>query len=66
MDRGELTAGAGGRLMSVDALRGFTMFWIIGGDAELLQALAALREHNNGKVLFLFASLKETDRKRRC
>jgi predicted acyltransferase len=40
MDRGELTAGAGGRLVSVDALRGFTMFWIIGGDAELLQGLA--------------------------
>ena len=22
-----------GRLMSLDALRGFTMFWIIGGDS---------------------------------
>jgi len=29
-----------GRLMSVDALRGFTMFWIIGGDAPILAALA--------------------------
>ncbi|UCE99033.1 MAG: DUF5009 domain-containing protein [Planctomycetota bacterium] len=28
------------RLMSVDALRGFTMFWIIGGDAALLRGLA--------------------------
>jgi predicted acyltransferase len=27
------------RLMSVDALRGFTMFWIIGGDAPLLRGL---------------------------
>jgi predicted acyltransferase len=28
------------RLMSVDALRGFTMFWITGGDAPLLWTLA--------------------------
>jgi predicted acyltransferase len=31
---------APGRLMSVDALRGFTMFWITGGDAPLLWTLA--------------------------
>jgi len=30
----------GERLVSVDALRGFTMFWIMGGDAPLLRALA--------------------------
>jgi len=29
-----------GRLMSVDALRGFDMFWIIGGDAPILRGLA--------------------------
>ena len=29
-----------GRLMSVDALRGFVMFWIIGGDASILKGLA--------------------------
>ncbi len=28
------------RLMSVDALRGFVMFWIIGGDAPILIGLA--------------------------
>ncbi len=31
--------GGGGRLLSLDALRGFDMFWIVGG-AELLRALA--------------------------
>jgi len=30
----------GERLMSVDALRGFTMFWIMGGDAPLVTGLA--------------------------
>jgi len=29
-----------GRIMSIDALRGFTMFWIIGGDAPILIGLA--------------------------
>ena len=29
-----------GRLMSVDALRGFTMLWIIGGDAPMVRGLA--------------------------
>src|SRR5690242_14781824 len=35
---------AGERLLSVDALRGFNMFWIIGGE-ELISAIAA-RIHN--------------------
>jgi predicted acyltransferase len=34
-------AGTGGRLMSLDALRGFDMFWILGGDA-IMFALGAL------------------------
>jgi len=38
-EKGHTTA-LSGRLMSVDALRGFTMFWIIGGDAPILAALA--------------------------
>lgn len=29
-----LDQGSSGRLMSLDALRGFVMFWIIGGDAQ--------------------------------
>src|SRR5690349_4737515 len=36
---------AGGRLMSIDALRGFDMFWIIGG-GEIFGALANV--HSNG------------------
>ena len=33
------------RLMSLDALRGFDMFWIIGGD-ELVKAIAKARENS--------------------
>src|SRR3954462_12340834 len=35
------SASTGGRLMSLDALRGFDMFWILGGDAMMF-ALGAL------------------------
>ena len=35
------TASPGSRLMSMDALRGFDMFWIIGGDS-LVYALNGL------------------------
>jgi predicted acyltransferase len=34
-------ASTGGRLMSLDALRGFDMFWILGGDA-IMRALATV------------------------
>jgi predicted acyltransferase len=33
MDKPEMTSVKAGRLMSLDALRGFDMFWIIGGSA---------------------------------
>ena len=39
---------SGGRLISVDALRGFVMFWIIGGDASILKGLAKV---TNSKFL---------------
>src|SRR3954468_10801391 len=35
------SASTGGRLMSLDALRGFDMFWILGGDAVMF-ALGAM------------------------
>ncbi len=38
MDLGELTDKGGGRVMSLDALRGFVMFWIIGGGAMVRAA----------------------------
>ena len=34
--------GPGGRVLSIDALRGFDMFWIIGGDALAQRVLARL------------------------
>src|SRR5215475_2965725 len=34
-----------GRLLSLDALRGFDMFWIIGGE-ELIRSIAKLTEHS--------------------
>ena len=40
MNMNNHTTALSGRLMSVDALRGFTMFWIIGGDAPILIGLA--------------------------
>ena len=36
-----LTPTSNGRLMSLDAFRGFIMFWIVGGEA-LAHALAKL------------------------
>ncbi len=44
----ENSSGGGGssrRLMSVDALRGFDMLWIINGDAPLVFALAKATEN---------------------
>ena len=35
-------ASPGGRVLSIDALRGFDMFWIIGGDALAQRVLARL------------------------
>ncbi len=43
-------AGAGGRILSIDALRGFDMFWIIGGGATL-DKLA--RVHSNPVTIWL-------------
>jgi len=37
-----------GRLMSLDALRGFDMFWIVGADA----LVEALRKLNDGRVVW--------------
>ena len=37
------SAGSPPRLMSVDALRGFDMFWIVGGDC-LVRSLPAIRD----------------------
>ncbi|MEI8042699.1 MAG: DUF5009 domain-containing protein [Verrucomicrobiota bacterium] len=37
------SAGSSPRLMSVDALRGFDMFWIVGGDC-LVRSLPAIRD----------------------
>jgi hypothetical protein len=34
---------AGGRVKSLDALRGFDMFWIIGGDA-ICRSLPAIKD----------------------
>ncbi len=42
------TAGQASRIASVDVLRGFNMFWIVGGDAAVL-ALAGML-HGNGAV----------------
>ena len=42
--------GGGRRLMSVDALRGFDMFWIIGADA-LVQALNRMSQTGPTKLL---------------
>src|SRR5438067_6898584 len=44
------SAPAGRRLLSLDALRGFDMFWIIGAE-EVVHALAAASP--NGLTLFL-------------
>jgi predicted acyltransferase len=38
------------RLVSVDALRGFTMFWIIGG-ANLFRILARASSHPTAKII---------------
>jgi predicted acyltransferase len=46
----------GGRLLSLDALRGFDMFWIIGGE-ELIRALANL----SGNPTFHELAYKHTD-----
>lgn len=43
-------AGSSGRLVSLDALRGFDMFWILGGDA-VMQILGAMG--GNGPLRFL-------------
>lgn len=43
------TAGQTNRIASVDVLRGFNMFWIVGGDAAVL-ALAGML-HGHGVVL---------------
>jgi len=45
---------AGGRLVSLDALRGFDMFWIVGAGA-LVSALGKV--HDNGVTRFLVAQL---------
>ncbi len=45
MDTDSSGGGSGRRLMSVDALRGFDMFWIINGDAPLVFALAKATEN---------------------
>ena len=36
MDSNSSVTSAGGRIVSVDALRGFTMFWIIGGQSIVI------------------------------
>ena len=40
---GITTTPLAGRIASLDALRGFDMFWIIGGDA-ICRALPAIRD----------------------
>ncbi len=44
------------RLMSLDALRGFDMFWIIGGE-DVLQAIANL----SGSTTFQTIAQRNTD-----
>lgn len=48
--------GAATRLMSLDALRGFDMFWIIGGE-DLLQAIAVL----SGSQTFRTLAFRNTE-----
>jgi predicted acyltransferase len=43
-------AGGGGRVLSIDALRGFDMFWIIGGGATLDKLV---RVHRNPVTIWL-------------
>ena len=45
------TSGGSKRLMSVDALRGFDMFWIIGADSLVY----ALHHLSNNKITTFFA-----------
>jgi predicted acyltransferase len=52
------TPSPGRRLMSVDALRGFDMFWIVGAD-ELVYALH--RMHPNGTTTFLARELDHAE-----
>ena len=48
--RNKTTPPPSGRLMSIDALRGFDMFWIIGGDA-FARALTVWTGTETGRVL---------------
>ena len=41
-DRGQASVSSGERLLSLDALRGFDMFWIMGGDTLAVVALSML------------------------
>src|SRR4051812_40508342 len=52
------TAAASGRLMSVDALRGFDMFWIIGADS-LVYALNRMSQ--SGPTRFLADQLEHAE-----
>src|SRR5271155_289059 len=45
-------AAGGGRLVSVDALRGFDMFWIIGADS----LAPALKQINSNRLTDFFAT----------
>ncbi|MBI4625029.1 MAG: DUF1624 domain-containing protein [Verrucomicrobia bacterium] len=55
MDSTPVAPSAAGRVVSVDALRGFDMFWIIGA-GSLVQALDKMS--GNGVTRFLSAQLK--------
>jgi predicted acyltransferase len=54
----ETRAAAAGRLVSLDAFRGFTMFWIVGG-AELVRGLEHLGQ--NPVVAMLAYQLRHSD-----
>ncbi|MDR3639350.1 MAG: DUF5009 domain-containing protein [Isosphaeraceae bacterium] len=50
MNEADRTAQKGDRLLSIDALRGFDMFWIVGGD-QLARALAAWSRSGAGRAV---------------
>lgn len=52
------TAAQSSRIASVDVLRGFNMFWIIGGDAAVLALAGMLR--GNGAVLDAIGAFLQT------
>ncbi len=58
MSLGELTDKGGGRVLSLDALRGFVMFWIIGGGAMVGAAADACGSDFAQRVAVQFGHVK--------